>query len=175
MADLNPYAAPHVLDPVLPERGLAGSAWRDGKFLVVHRLGATLPHVCLHTGEPAEMRLPIHVRWSYPVDFTTRDTVVEIGMTLAASRRNTRLGHAGCASHLVAVVAIFCLALGGGQFSRPVFLLLLVPLLVSAVCGMVISHYTELLRFAKARGEFIWLRGACPRFLEKLPDWPGGN
>ncbi len=174
MSDINPYAAPSVPDPLLDDRGPAGGPWRDGKYLVVHRLGGPdLPHLCLITGEPAEMRLPVQIQWSYPVDFSMRTTWVNVGLTKETSRKTTRNSNLGCVAHLVSILAILLLVALGGQLSRPLFLVLMTVLITCAVLGILFSHYANLLRFAKARGEFIWLSGAGPRFLDQLPVWPG--
>jgi len=173
MSDINPYAAPRVPDPVLPDRPPPGGAWRDGRLLVVHRLGGALPHICLLTGQPADVRLPVHIHWSYPIDYSMRNTLVEIGLTTGASRKNVRNSNAGCAANGVSVVGMITLIVIRGQLSRPLFWVLLAPLILSAVIGMIVSHYSNLLRFAKARGEYIWLRGADVRFLDQLPLWPG--
>jgi hypothetical protein len=174
MSDINPYAAPRVPDPLLDERGPAGGPWRDGKYLVVHRLGgAAAPHLCLITGEPAEMSIPVPIQWSYPVDYSMRTTLVNVGLTRETSRRATRNDKLGCVAHLVSIPAILMLVALGGQMPRPLYLVLMTVLITCAVLGIIFSHFSKFLRFAKARGEFIWLRGAGPRFLDQLPVWPG--
>ncbi len=170
--DINPYAPPSVPDPLLADRGPSG-AWRDGKYLVVHRSGGALPHICLLTGLPAEMRLPVQIRWSYPVDFSMRDTKLEIGLTIEASRKNGRYGNFGCAANILSVVGVIVLVAFGPVLWGPLTFVMFVAIGLSAASGAIIAHYTQFLRFSKARGEYIWLRGAGPRFLEQLPVWPG--
>ena len=175
MSDINPYAAPSVPDPLLDDRGPAGGPWRDGKFLVIHRLGGDLPHICLLTGEPADVRLPVQIQWSYPIDYSMRTTWVQVGLTQEARLKSERMGLIGCWAHLVSIVAIIAIVSLSGQMSRLLFLSLFAPFLLTVVVGMICSHYSKQLRFVKARGEYIWLRGAGPRFLDQLPVWPVGR
>jgi len=172
MSEINPYAPPSVPDPLLADR-LPSGAWCDGKYLVVHRSGATLPHLCLLTGLPAQMRLPVPIRWSYPVDYSMRTTTVEIGVTIEARQHHVRYDKVGCIAHLVPVLGVAVLVAFGRLFSGPAIFAILVAMGIGLAVGSIISHSSQFLRFSKARGEYIWLRGAGPRFLEQLPVWPG--
>src|SRR5687768_15699954 len=61
--DINAYASPTVPDPQDPLREAGIGAWRDGKSLVMHP-AASLPMVCLKSGEPATHVIPLRVKWS---------------------------------------------------------------------------------------------------------------
>ena len=173
MADINPYAAPSVPDPLLPDRGPPAGPWRDGLALVIHRLGGALPHVCLRTGQPADVRRRVQIRWSYPIDYSMRDTIVEVGLTLDANRSNRRWELATTLAIIVSIVGTIAVVVTKDQLARPLFLSLLAPSVMIGVWGLIASYSSRLLRFAKARGEYIWLRGAHPDFLACLPEWPG--
>ena len=172
MSEINPYAPPSVPDPLLADRGPSG-AWRDGKYLVVHRSGGALPYICLWTGRPAEMRVPVLIRWSYPIDYSMRQTTVDIGLTVEASRKYGRYGRLGCAANILSVLGVVVLVSLGPVLWGQLMFVILLAMGISVAIGSIISHYSQHLRFSKARGEYIWLRGAGPRFLEQLPVWPG--
>lgn len=175
MADVNPYASPSVPDPLLPDRPPAGGAWRDGQMLVVHRQGAALPHICLLTSQPAAVRRWVSIRWSYPIDYSMRETAIEVALSTAANQSNQRRSIAGGWAILLSAAGAVTLIFAKIYVPDLPFDWLLLPVAVVGATGLVVAHYSRLLRFQKARGDYLWLHGAHQQFLEHLPTWPGAK
>lgn len=172
MSDVNPYAPPSVPDPLLAPRP-PGGVWRDGPLLVVHYLGATLPHICLVTGQPAQLRRSVTVKWSYPIDVSTRTTAVDVGLSGTAARANRRLELGSAIAIGISVIAGVSAVFAADNMARPAFIVVFFPFLLLFGCGLIASDRARLLRFWKARGEYLWLKGAGDRLLDHLPVWPG--
>lgn len=176
MADINPYAPPIFPDPLLQDEVPSSGPWRDGKLLVVHRLGGVLPQICLRTGQPAVVRRMEHVEWWYMTDIGRRLTTVEFGLSRSADQSNRRWCRIGCIA-MIAAPAVFVTAgllmAVGLLADRYILLLVVGSLVVLAMGGVVYSWHAPLLRFEKLRGDFIWMKGAHPDLLACLPEWPG--
>ena len=171
-ADVNPYAAPQVPDAMLVEPECVG-AWRDGNRLVVHRHLTALPRICLLTGQPAGQRRSVDVSWSYPIDIWTRMLRLQVSVCDSALASNRRW------KWLIAGMALGVFALLIGVFSAPHLLpfelgYLIGPLGVVLLftSAQVLGRFPAL-RFKRVRGDYLWLAGAGPKFLDQLPSWPG--
>jgi hypothetical protein len=172
MSDINPYVPPAVPDPLLAPQS-PGGAWRDGPFLVVHRLGATLPHICLRTGTPAVLRRSVTIKWSYPIDVSTRTTAVDVGLSGRAARMNRRLELGGNLASGAGIVAGAVALYAAEGMTRPIFTIVFLPFFILFAGGLIASDRARLLRFWRARGEYLWLKGASEPLLDHLPAWPG--
>jgi hypothetical protein len=176
MADINPYAAPRVPDPLLPDRPPPGGAWRDGRMLVVHRRGGALPHICLLTGQPADVRRREQVEWWYMIDFARRLTTVEFGLSKPADQSNRRWRRCGSVVMIAApclFVTVMVAIVLGLLPGRYLLLWIVGSLMTLAAGGLVYSRHSPLLRFERVRGDFLWIRGAHSTLLACLPEWPG--
>jgi hypothetical protein len=177
-AEINPYASPAVADRLmeLDEAGIG--VWRDGHLLVLHK-AADLPAVCVRTGLPASRLVPLRVAWfrsawqlrlehlpmKVPMcsrwafySIVGRRTLMALGLTIAGA-----LG-ALCvvAQGSPATVQAFRLGAFGG-----------LAFVFGALLGAVALG--EPLQFVRARGNYLWFRGAHQRFLQHLPEWTYGK
>src|SRR5689334_6403175 len=86
-SEINPYASPQG-PPGYDADAFAGiGAWRDGDSLVLHR-SATLPPVCIETGQPARQWRRFGLLWSYPIDWSTRRLWLQLPLCDREYRRH---------------------------------------------------------------------------------------
>jgi len=166
--------------------------WRDGKLLVVGRDEA-FPGWCVRTNRPADGKwfrqqlncMPIWARpisallfplgWLTPLGWivteaATRSAVIHLGVSRSFLRRRRRSIALTCLilSGSYAAIAWSCcwgpwgdgntwltmgaaLALGWGMFR--------------------VARAKQIVTAKRITGEFIWLKGAHPEFLARLPEW----
>jgi hypothetical protein len=171
--EINPYAPSAIPQPTvrLTERGIG--AWRDGLEIVMHPQAA-LPRYCLVTGRPARCGYLVKIAWSYPVDYQWRTLRLYVPLAaevhhLCRRRRWTAIG-----SFLAAAV-VAGLAMVRHDLTGPAGITLALGAL--AVVGLASFYfyvqYSQLLYFVSMEGEYFRMRGADPRFLDRLPEWRG--
>jgi hypothetical protein len=174
--DDNPYAPSAVVDPRAEAAAAVVGVWRDGNLIVVHR-EATLPAICVKTGEPASdwlaQKFAGHDHW---FSFQTRRHEVRVPLSARRHWLATRLRWWLLTAGIVILFGLPAVALNVGNPPEGalVFVIfggmgLAAPLLI---CGGFLSEPVQAHRF---RGDYIWLRGADERFLAHLAAWPGGS
>ena len=172
---VNPYAPSAVTDPRENFLSAGVGVWRHGDQIVMH-CDAQLPPICLITGQAAAGWFIKTLHWS-PRPFMLWPRVLHLRVPLGPRHyfRVTRLRWVLLGLGIALLGAIICLspyldempvipavvvALGGG---------------VGAVILLVIGiHLGELVHVVRSDGNYLWLSGAGPAFLAKLPHWPHG-
>ena len=172
-ADINPYAAPQVPDAMLVEPECVG-AWRDGNRLVVHRRMSALPPICVLTGQPAAHRRSVNVGWSYPIDISPRVLRLEVSVcdSLLATNRRRQWRFALLTLGVFAVSVGVCCAEEILPMSVRGILILALVVAYGFTMAQVFRRLPPL-RFKKVHGNYLWLAGAGPKFLDQLQPWPG--
>ena len=170
-SDVNPYAASAVPNPQAEVAAVGVGAWRDGDFLVLHR-DAVLPDICLRTGLRATRRLAHKI--AFGGSFFRPG--VPVTMQLPLCKQQYFLVQVGWWLLALGVAGLFGLAIAAATLSRleppdagPLILTVMVLLGVVLVTGGLLC---EVVYVRRCRGDYVWLRGASGRFLEKLPPWP---
>jgi hypothetical protein len=168
---INPYAPSAIPQPLVPlaDRGIG--VWRDGPDIVMHPQ-ATLPRYCVVTGEPARFGYFLRIAWSRPLDITPRSLGLYVPLSakvhhLCRKRRWQAGGSflAACAPLTLAVIR-YDIA-GAGGIAASVGILFVVAL----VAFYVYVQYSQFLYFASIEGDYLRLKGADERFLQRLPEW----
>jgi hypothetical protein len=165
--DINPYASPTVPNSCSdPDIGV----WRDGEYLVIHT-NAHLPPICIETGQPATHTWNLDLTWNYPIDWSTR--VLRMRLPLCRNSYHKHMTRRFfCA--LAFIVPISCwsgsIFLFQGNLPDTLFWGLVGLSISGMVMGALILR-DKPLRFVRVSGRHLWLRGASPLFLEKLPEW----
>jgi hypothetical protein len=154
-----------------PARGVG--VWRDGEQIVMHP-EATLPRLCVVTGEPARFGYYLEIAWSYPLDVTTRTLALYVPLNaevhyLCRLRRRMAIGGFLAAAG-AAGVAMYRSDLAG---TGGVCVALAILGVVGLVAFYVYVQYSQFLYFAGLEGEYFRLKGADRRFLDRLPQWHG--
>jgi hypothetical protein len=168
--DINPYAPPAVPDPLLPLHAGPG-VWRDGYFVVMHQ-ESELPLVCVKTGLACRQRVRVEV---FPMQLSKMPR--RIAVPLASW---WRIWAVYCREHVMLLgIGLVFGAQGldsgmkwifGGDFLVANVFAAGAIFVILALCGM---FWGSPLDCVRSDGPYFWLRGACPRFLENLPEWPG--
>lgn len=188
MTDHNPARLaddPPISIADVPSYGELRGAFRQGDLVVVHRL-ARLPDYCFFNGEPAtDERLPLAVEYEPPesrvrsffiqlIDNSWKSeeqlrTSVDLPVSEATLSSRFRWGW-------------FCVVLGvfgfagtvAGEWSGIPFLRYYVlPCVLLILVAMVLAR--QILYLASCcylDHYYIWLTGAHPDFLARLPRWP---
>jgi hypothetical protein len=185
---VNPYASPQIAggySPVPFQPGFDG-LWRMGNVLVMHK-HATLPPICVKSGQPATQWLARKLIWHPPwialtvliaipvyiviaLIMTKRATIV-IGLTDEwAARRRTRsvIAVGALLTGVAMVVTAFVL---GSQ--NDIWFVLLLPGIVTGLAAAIYGQYAcRLVWPQRITDQYVWLKGVHPNFLEHLPPWP---
>jgi hypothetical protein len=172
IADINPYASPAVADgPVVPDREIG--AYQDGPLLVVHSQ-ARLPEVCFKTGQPATRRHTMYLDGSTGTLFGKRTLSLDLPLSHRAWWLHVRI------PFWLGMTALLCLSLGctlawlNWWLREPGIGKLMLASLISAVMfGIATAIAKECLVVKRVRGDWFWISGAHPRFLDRLPPWLG--
>jgi hypothetical protein len=175
-ADDNPYAPSAVVDPRLELAEAGVGAWRDGSLIVLHR-DATLPAICLKTGQPAGGWLTMKVAWrAWPFSLHVHPHELRLPLSPRRYWLATRLRWWLLAVGIVILFGIPVLVLNVGDLPEQIQVFtifggtgLAAPLLIG---GAFLGEPVQARRF---RGDYVWLCGADERFLQHLPPWPGGR
>jgi hypothetical protein len=170
-SDINPYAPPSVLDPLVkPDPGVG--VWRDGSAFVTHR-DAILPPICIKTGGPAaewvDLKLPTFdlylmgsAKFTLRVPISARTAWLRVygtGIAVAAAT----------AAFLPIPILIF-------WETRPSPAWGVFALVTGAAGLMAILQaisFRQMLSFCRVKRDYFWFAGAHRRFLAQLPPWPG--
>ncbi|MCI0359622.1 MAG: hypothetical protein L0211_14190 [Planctomycetaceae bacterium] len=168
---LNPYAPSAIPQPLVPlaDRGIG--VWRDGPDIVMHP-EATLPRYCVVTGEPARFGYFLRIAWSRPLDITPRSLGLYIPLSAQVHYhcRNRRWQSGAC---FLAACAIAALALIRTDIAGAVGIAVALSLwlVVSVLALFDYVQYSQFLYFASVEGDYLRLKGADQRFLQRLPEW----
>ena len=168
--DVNPYAPPKASGQVLALDEAGVGVWRDGNLLVMHKQAA-LPHICVRTGEPATRHVPLRVAWfrcTWQLRLDRLPMQVPMCSRWAFYSTVGRRALMLCGLTVaVALAAMFVLA----GWSPANVQALLCGASIGALALLGAAALGEPLQFIRARGNYLWFRGAHPRFLERLPEW----
>jgi len=165
-ADPNPYASPAGARGYDPEQDRGVGVWCDGKLLVIHPQ-ATLPPICIDTGQPATHWFTFDLTWYYPIDWSHRHLKLSVPLC-EASYRCWRPTYWSTALFLV---PLLIWAVTAPFFGRDAF-----SLIGLTFCGFLLwavgqALWRKRLRFERVRSGYLWLAGASPEFLRQLPPW----
>lgn len=175
-------AAPDAVDPF--DDLLSAEAWREGKLLVTSRFDPKLPEGCVKCGGPEDGgRLPRSLHWHHPLVYlallggpvlyiivaavTRRQAQVAAPLCRrhrADHRRWVRLSWACCILGLAAIpvgalLRVPAVAVGG----IGLFLLAIVPAAIADA---------KPFRAVRMDPEYVWVKGAGPAWLDRLPEGP---
>lgn len=181
----NPYAPPQVFGEQATIPPSADGLWRQGKYLVMHR-SATLPALCVKSGEPAMGRLPRKLQWHHPAIYALllcnliiyaivamilqKKATIDIGLSeywLGVRRRAIWIGWLSALGGIGAIVAGISLE----RFAAGPWIAL--TGLVSLLFGIFYGVFRARLVYAhKIDDQYIWLAGVHSSYLDQLPPWP---
>ncbi len=157
----NPYASPaEISDHSFDDER---NCWRDGDLLVVI-LKTQMPSRCVFCNAPSHATFAFDAaRW-----FALGKRIVRPGICPSHGRRLRRTRFIRFAFLLLNLMLVwfiyFYVPLGGS-----------VAIWLKAIylCVMVVLPILPLTSVTRKRidGQFVWLRGASPAFLDGLPEW----
>jgi len=178
--ETNPYAPPvnaELATDISPQ------LYRQREYLVVHRL-AKFPNVCVKTNaEPITNKTIVAIR----VGFIPERHKLTIGLSdtwRSRARKRWKLGIALTTAAAITFITFFAFATFVAlqlATSRAVSIPLVVGVIgvagfvyVGLCIGQILTEpHRYPLTCARRRGDFFWLRGAHPEFLDRLPEFPG--
>lgn len=160
--------------------------WRDGKNVVM-RKDAQLPPRCIKTNEPAETWLSRNLIWHPPWVYVLivlglllyvvaaliiqKRATIKVGLTVEEAKKRSRTILIAWLSVLFGLGTIIggFAVLSGDQ---PVVTLIvgLLLFLGGIIYGMLGSR---MIVPEKITDEYVWFKGACPEYLDELPEWLG--
>lgn len=177
MAD-NPYATPQSALADSNE----GQAWRQNRDVVIRREGGELPNCCIKCNGAVAVRKTTRLSylnpWFYLLFFINILVLLIVGLIFQKSarvdiplcdmhhRRNRRFVLVMWGLFWAAVLGM--MAAGAAQKGEliGVILVLLLVLAIVAIGG-------RLVYARKIDKEFVWIRGAGPDYLARLPEFRG--
>jgi hypothetical protein len=162
--EVNPYASPAGAGGYDPERDRGVGVWSDGKLLVMHPQ-ATLPPICIATGQPATRWLAYDLAWYYPIDWSHRHLKFNVPLCEASYRRwKPKVW----TTVLILLPLLACVVgaffFNAGSLCGLAFAGFMIWALIQAFFG-------KRLRFERVRAGYLWITGASPEFLRQLPPW----
>jgi hypothetical protein len=169
--DINPYAPPQVLDPLLEFEAAGLGVWRDGALLVMHK-DAQLPPWCIKSGRPATRWRPITLPWTRQA-FALRYEQLELRLPVSerwfflSGLWSTALATGWMiAVLLVAPIAMFGDLDGWAQLAiaAAIFVTLIMLLYLYATVNLFFT-------VVQVKGNYLWISGPNRRFLQHLPPW----
>jgi hypothetical protein len=169
VTEINPYASPAIPGGYDASGGIG--VWRDGDRLVLHQK-ADLPRFCVVTGEPARFGYYFEIAWNYPGDLDHRLLGLYVPLC-ARIHRAYRLWR--WAALLIPLVALGICAASIYNFGLDhiATYIALPGFLAAFAAGIYIYvQHSEFLYFVAVHGDYLWLKGADNRYLDRLPDWP---
>lgn len=188
-AEVNPYAPSQVLAQPLPTTKPIG-AWRHGNQMVVHRHWS-LPPFCVRTNAPAETSVQRTVSWLHPLVYIALISpliFVILALVLRkAMRLDVPLSHDAHQLLRRRLIIGYCFTGGGillcafavvmgssveGEASLAFIAMGILGLLTLLGGILAASHTYNFLSASKIDGDYAWIRGVCPSYLERLPPWP---
>jgi hypothetical protein len=184
----NPYAAPPIEASLAKQGQDVGSGiFRQGNVLIVHRL-AQFPPYCVRTNASTNRFDPWTFRWhpSWVLVTILISPLIYIIVALILTKTMTfqvpvseywrgvrfqriligwLIATLGTAGSIGAG-----LLLSGPHYDGPGLLLLIVGPIVCLIAGLIIGSSAKVLTPDKIDGEYTWLKGACPDFLNRFPS-----
>lgn len=183
MMSLNPYEPPALPAEMLELPWPPPGAYRDGRYLVVHHQ-ATLPPICVRTGQVAETWRSYELVGGHPNDgsvpptrkkwFGDRVYTIVVPLSNRSVRREQffrRTAFLLTAVLLPALVAAVCFleTLQRLQIAEGVFLGLLASLIA---CLVFLGESRKHLQLECVARGFFWIAKAPQSYLRQLPAWP---
>jgi hypothetical protein len=173
-AEINPYAASAIAEPLVPSADVLGiGVWSDGDYLVLHPR-AELPRLCVFTGLPASRQRIIKLFWEQRL-FSSKS----LRLALPLSDRWVRLDRlrwwGGHAAGLAAIAgSAWFVRLGQLQsVAGWDFPFALVGAITLAIGLAIYTQFSEQsCGVTRARGDYLWIGGPGRAFLAQLPPWP---
>jgi hypothetical protein len=152
--------------------------WRDGSYLVLHPYETNLPAICVKTGLRQGVvvdsyTMPFH---SSDADYGEFTLKIDIPLSKSYSRTRAIIGLVvplltcvlGCSGMLVWI--------GDSEaIPKPVIAVLGIVGMALPIVGVAFAAWwlcRQPLIPIGTRRPYIWLKGACPAFLEELPPLP---
>jgi hypothetical protein len=176
-ADVNPYAASAVAEPLVPSADVLGiGAWRDGDYLVLHPR-AELPRLCVFTGLLASRQRIIKLQWDQRL-FSSKSLRLAIPVSDRWVRFDRLRWWGGHAAGLAAIAGSYWFVRLGQLQSVAGwdFPFALVGSIALAIGLAIYTQFSEQsCGVARARGDYLWIGGPSRAFLTQLPPWPEGE
>ncbi len=188
--DLNPYAPPPLVAEYVSPAGYFGESdglWRQGKLLVMLK-EARLPPRCVKSNQPTNQFLKRNLTWhpqwvlllilinilicAIVAMIMQKKATIYIGLSPEwIARRRTCIMIAWGIAALAIVMFVGGIVLAQ-EYDPAAILIGISPLLLigAAIYGLVGSR---MVAPTKIDDRFVWLKGVCPEFLAKLPEWTG--
>lgn len=171
---LDPYAAPAGEAEYFESLGPGVGLWRQEHEIVMHRQAAFPPR-CVLTNAPNEELVPRRLAWGHPFDIgLTQQLMVPYAISPQAAR--------GLGWFRMLAICIGIASLAGMGFLGQAFMqnlgavYLVIPigllLLVFVGCCKIALDAKRPLKIVARGGEYLWIIGAGPEFLNSLPRWP---
>jgi hypothetical protein len=186
--DLNPYAPPAIVaEQVFATPAVA--LYRDGNTLVMHR-HAKLPPRCIKSNAPTSRYLKRDLRWApswvlllllvnlliclIVMLIVQKTAKIDIGLSDEwFARRRFRIALAWIGSLASVVLFVVGIVLLDGSNSAVGPLLMLGSVILFLTAALFGAFGARMVYAKKIDDHYIWLRGACPEYLEGLPQFPG--
>lgn len=162
-----------------------GKIWRSDKILVLTR-EADLPDFCVKCNAPAHgQRLKRKLFWHTPLLYILvlfNVLIYAVVATLAGKKAYIQIGL--CEQHRKKrwiymacgwgsfIVGILSMVLGRSTEHWGVFFIGLVILTIGGIFGIRLS---AMVSTKKITPEYLFVKGVCPEFLDRFPEWPGGE
>ena len=181
--DINPYASPQSNQVIEAQIVEGGGVWRDGQRLVMRKL-ALLPDRCVKCNAPAHGRrlrrnLSWHNRWIYLLILISILIYVIVALCV---RQTAKIDVAICERHLskrrsgiaagwlvfLLSVGLFVAAFVPREPNPLLILSAMILFLVSLIYAVAVSRLVVPTLIDQ---EYVWLKGACPAYLDELPSW----
>jgi hypothetical protein len=176
-ADVNPYAASAVAEPLVPSADVLGiGAWRDGDYLVLHPR-AELPRLCVFTGLLASRQRIIKLQWDQRL-FSSKSLRLAIPVSDRWVRFDRLRWWGGHAAGLAAIAGSYWFVRLGQLQSVAGwdFPFALVGSIALAIGLAIYTQFSEQsCGVARARGDYLWIGGPSGAYLAQLPTWPEGD
>jgi len=189
---VNPYAPPAAVHPAAQAWGPPGAipdgVWRQGKLLVVHKR-AQLPAICVKSNQPATQWLKRKLSWHEPwiaitvvaglllyvilAMILTQRATVYIGLSDEwMARRRKRM--IVCWIVGLAFLALIPVAFGLANVTdQDGWLLLILVGFIGALIVLIAGQtLVSMVTPQRINNDYVWLKGASPEFLNRLPEFP---
>jgi hypothetical protein len=161
--------------------------WRSGNRLVM-RTDAVLPDRCIKTNQAADgNRVQLRLRWHHPAlylvllvnlivyvivaTFVSKTAVVWMGLSETARRTQRRMRNLSLGLVLgglaLAVVTVFFELNPYLFFGGALSMFVAVPVYVWGGARLVVPALID--------GEYVWLTGVHPDYLDLLPEWDSAS
>jgi len=164
---------------------IMGGVWRQGNLIVL-RQGTPLPDRCLHTNTSVSgPRTRVTLYWYPPwlwllllfnwmilfiaAMFARKKIVLEIAMSQEMIRHRKRLYLIGAAVTASGVIEFLL-----GVLQKEPDLLQISIGLMALFGGLIVAASgSQTLTIQRVEGDYVWLKGASPAYLNGLSEWKG--